>query len=206
MLEHREIKDQGETKVTRRRSLLADSFSLIQVAEKAVDVASTMTSRMRRDVAITVEALITWHLNVIKEVEVGFRQKATRGQKDATRDDASSTGPQPDVQPSSNKESISSILEEANRLLKAMGGSENLEASSTTTKPLTSSTTTVAADQSREDMMDKLQQQLNALRQKTLRVSLSRMSGGGVKGLIDSGATHPLRPLRHGDDRALVKR
>ena len=136
----------------------------------------------------------------------GFRQKATRGQKDATKDDASSAGPQSDVQPSSNKESISSILEEANRLLKAMGGSESSESSSTTTKPLTSSTTTVAADQSREDMMDKLQQQLNALRQKTLRVSLSRMSGGGVKGLIDSGATHPLRPLRHGDDRALCQK
>jgi len=87
-----------------------------------------------------------------------------------------------------------------------MGGSETLEASSTTSKPLTSSTTTVAADQSREDMMDKLQQQLNALRQKTLRVSLSRMSGGGVKGLIDSGATHPLRPLRHGDDQALCRK
>ena len=136
----------------------------------------------------------------------GLRQKATKAQKDANKDDASSPGPQPDVQPNSNKESISSILEEANRLLKAMGGSENLEASSTTTKPLTSSTTTVAADQSREDMMDKLQQQLNALRQKTLRVSLSRMSGGGVKGLIDSGATHPLRPLRHGDDRALCQK
>ena len=55
-------------------------------------------------------------------------------------------------------------------------------------------------------MMDKLQQQLNALRQKTLRVSLSRMSGGGVKGLIDSGATHPLRPLRQGDDQALCQK
>ena len=134
MLEDREIKDQGEIKVTRRRFLLVDSFSLIQVAEKAVDVASIMTSRMKRDVAITVEALITWHLNVIKGSGGGFRQKATRGQKDATKDDASSTGPQSDVQPSSNKESISSILEEANRLLKAMGGSENSEASSTTTK------------------------------------------------------------------------
>ena len=60
---------------------------------------------------------------------------------------------------------MSSILEEANRLLKAMGGSENAEASTSTSKPVSSSTTTVAADQNREDMMEKLQQQLNALRQ-----------------------------------------
>eukprot|EP00434_Breviolum_minutum_P034818 symbB.v1.2.030822.t1/scaffold3511.1/size105743/1 len=135
-----------------------------------------------------------------------FFQKATKAQKDANKDAASSPGLQTDIQPNSNKESISSILEEANRLLKAMGGSETSEASSTTNKPLISSTTTVAADQNREDMMDKLQQQLNALRQKTLRVSLSRMSGGGMKGLINSGATHPLRPLRRGDDQALCQK
>ena len=136
----------------------------------------------------------------------GLRQKASRGQKDLTKDDASTTGGQTDSQANASKESMSSILEEANRLLKAMGGSESVETSSTTSKPVTSSNTTTAADQSREDMMDKLQQQLNALRQKTLRVSLSRMSGGGLKGLIDSGATHPLRPLRSGDDQALCQK
>ena len=136
----------------------------------------------------------------------GFRQKANRGQKDSTKEDASSSGGQADAQSNTSKESMSSILEEANRLLKAMGGSETVETSSTTTKQVTSSNATTAADQSREDMMEKLQQQLNALRQKTLRVSLSRMSGSGQKGLIDSGATHPLRPLRSGDQQALCQK
>ena len=126
-------------------------------------------------------------------MQVGSGKKPifNRGQKDSTKEDGSSSGGQADTQSNTSKESMSSILEEANRLLKAMGGSETVETSSTTTKPVTSSNATTAADQSREDMMEKLQQQLNALRQKTLRVSLSRMSGSGQKGLIDSGATHP---------------
>jgi len=86
MLEDREIEEQGEIKETRRRFLLiADSFSLTQVAERAVDVASTMTSRMRRGVAITVEALITWHLNVIKEMEVVFVKRPLRPRRMQTR-------------------------------------------------------------------------------------------------------------------------
>ena len=97
---------------------------------------------------------------------------------------------------------MTSIREEANRLLKAMGGSEAAETSSTTSKTVICPATSLPSDQSGEDMMEKLQQQLNALRQKTLRVSLSRMSGNGLKGLIDSGATHPLRPLRRGEDQS----
>ena len=55
-------------------------------------------------------------------------------------------------------------------------------------------------------MMEKLQQQINALRQKTLKISLSRMSNQGFQGLIDSGATHPLRPLRQGEDQSTLQK
>ena len=136
-----------------------------------------------------------------KGMEVGSGRKQNKGQKTPSREELSPGGAKPEVQSTPNKESMSSILEEANRLLKSMGGSENLDASSTTSKTATCPTTTTSGDQDREDMMEKLQQQLNALRQKTLRVSLSRMSGGGMRGLIDSGATHPLRPLRAGEDQ-----
>jgi hypothetical protein len=45
--------------------------------------------------------------------------------------------------------------------------------------------------------MEKLQQQLNSMKLKTLR--LGRMSTEGSQGLIDSGATNPLRPKRCGE-------
>ena len=45
--------------------------------------------------------------------------------------------------------------------------------------------------------LEALQQQLNDLKTKVLK--LSRMSKGEDQGLIDSGATHPLRPLKEGE-------
>ena len=136
----------------------------------------------------------------------GFRQKANRGQKTPPKDDWSSAANKAEAQSNPSKESMSSILEEANRLLKSMGGSESTETSSTTSKTATCPTTTTSGDQDREDMMEKLQQQLNALRRKTLRASLSRMSGSGLRGLIDSGATHPLRPCRAGEDQTSCRK
>ena len=131
-----------------------------------------------------------------------FKQKASRGQKGQSKGETTLTGQTAEGQTNQGKESMSSILEEANRLLKAMGGSEAAETSSTTGKGGTGNASSGSSDQSREDVMERLQQQLNSLRQKTFRVSLSRMSGNGLKGLIDSGATHPLRPLRCGEDQS----
>ena len=135
-----------------------------------------------------------------------FKQKASRGQKGQSKGESTSIGQSADVPSNPGKEPMTSILEEANRLLKAMGGSEAVETSSTTRKTVTCPTTSVPSDQSREDTMGTLQQQLNALRQKTLRVPLSRMSANGLKGLIDSGATPPLRPLRRGEDQSLCQK
>ena len=44
--------------------------------------------------------------------------------------------------------------------------------------------------------MDRLQQQLNSLRHKQKVFKLQRMVTGDQGGLIDSGATHPLRPMK----------
>ena len=50
----------------------------------------------------------------------------------------------------------------------------------------------------RNEVVEKLQQQLNVLKQKTFR--LRRMKKGAQEGLLDSGATHPLRPTKKGED------
>ena len=60
-------------------------FLTVQVVEKAVDADSTMTSKMRRGVAITVDVLTTWHLNVIKGMEVDFDRRPVRVREIQTR-------------------------------------------------------------------------------------------------------------------------
>ena len=81
--------------------------------------------------------------------------------------------------------SMKQLLEQATKMLKSMND------------PSSSGSTSSAASvegeskESREDTMERLQQQLNAMKMKVFRIS--QISGGGVKGLIDSGATHPLR-------------
>ena len=75
------------------------------------------------------------------------------------------------------------LLEEANRMLKSLTTSaEQNSASSSTPK---------------DEVAEKLQRRTEAMRMKVLR--LSRMGHSVQSGLIDSGATHPLRPWREGD-------
>ncbi len=48
-----------------------------------------------------------------------------------------------------------------------------------------------------DERMRALQEQLNELKEKTLRtLRLTRITKGGVSGLLDSGATHPMRAVR----------
>ena len=135
------------------------------------------------------------------------KQKASRGPKDQSKENVVESGMAGDTQSNASKDSMSSLLEEANKLIKAMNGSEGGGGdSSSPPKGATTGSTANLSDQSRTDMMERLQQQLNALRQKTLKISLSRMSNQGFQGLIDSGATHPLRPLRHGEDQSTLQK
>ena len=84
------------------------------------------------------------------------------------------------------------LIDEANKVLKPLNPT-----SSTTTSMPVSAPTTKEADV-RSEVMDRLQQQLEAMRLKPLR--LQSMSSNSVLGLIDSGATHPLRPLRDSEN------
>ena len=104
-------------------------------------------------------------------------------------------GVQKDVESSSavgSEASIKELMEEASKMLKSLASTNTTSSSSTTTA------STSREEEGKEEVMDRLQQQLNALRLKTLR--LRRLAGGGVQGLLDSGATNPLRPLKPGED------
>ena len=79
------------------------------------------------------------------------------------------------------------LLAEANKMLKSL----------TTTEAETSKASK-KEEEIRNDVMERLQQQLNSMKQKTLK--LHRMTSQGGQGLIDSGATHPLRPRIEGED------
>ena len=104
-------------------------------------------------------------------------------------------GVQKDVENSSavgSEPSIKELMEEASKMLKSLASTNTTSSSSTTVA------STSREEEGKEEVMDRLQQQLNALRLKTLR--LRRLAGGGVQGLLDSGATNPLRPLKPGED------
>ena len=103
-------------------------------------------------------------------------------------------GVQKDVESSSvagSEASIKELMEEASKMLKSLTSANTTSSSSTTTA-------STSREEGKEEVMDRLQQQLNALRLKTLR--LRRLAGGGVQGLLDSGATNPLRPLKPGEE------
>ncbi len=115
-----------------------------------------------------------------------------------------------ETQSNTGKESVAALLEEANKMLKTLStesqeenGSSSGNRGSTTTSTArdTTSSTMTAGEKGREDMLNKLQEQLNSFRQKTLR--LSRFSTSNPNGLIDSGATHPLRPSKPYEDMSL---
>lgn len=94
------------------------------------------------------------------------------------------------------------LLEEANRMLKTLTVQEegkNAE-SPQPSGHVSRATTHRNSERNRDEVVDKLQRQIDELRQKTLR--LSRMACNEFQGLLDSGATHPLRPLRTEDDKS----
>ena len=96
----------------------------------------------------------------------------------------------------SQEPTVKGLLEEATKVLKSMRTT-----SSAATRPKASS-----SDNQRDQLMDNLQRQLDRLRSsqstslKVLR--LSRLAKGTLMGLIDSGATHALRPLQPMEDKS----
>eukprot|EP00434_Breviolum_minutum_P006947 symbB.v1.2.006133.t1/scaffold365.1/size219215/8 len=82
--------------------------------------------------------------------------------------------------------SMKDLLEEANKMLKTLTGPSS-----------TSSTRTERTEaEERNQVVERLQEQLNSLKQNNMKqktFKLSRMVKGKEQGLIDSGATNPLR-------------
>ena len=91
-----------------------------------------------------------------------------------------------DTQSVSSEGSIKELLEEAGKMLKSVTGEGSA---------MSSNSTSGGGDQ-RKDLMDRLQQQLKALR----TFKLQQLSYGEHVGLVDSGATNALRPIRQGED------
>ena len=85
--------------------------------------------------------------------------------------------------------SMKDLLEEANKMLKTL-----------TSTPTSSTTprTQKSEGEERNEVVERLQEQLNSLRQKSFKVH--RLAQGSEQGLIDSGATNPLRPRREGEN------
>ena len=88
--------------------------------------------------------------------------------------------------------SMKELLEQANIMLKSL------------TTTAASSTATGSATDSREDVVDRLQSQLDQLKLKVFKIN--QISYGSLQGLVDSGATHPLRPRRLGEGDETCKR
>lgn len=91
-----------------------------------------------------------------------------------------------------SESTMKELVEEANKLLRSMGTSSESVSSA--------SSTTSQEDDGRKDVMEKLQQQLNAMKMKPFKVQINKMTTGTEYGLVDSGATHPLRPRRVEED------
>ena len=103
--------------------------------------------------------------------------KAEEEKKPALGDDGSDTS---SVKPAD--ETMQQLLQEANRMLKGLQEKDK------------------QPDLSAEDRMKALQQQLDELKFKSLKtLRLTRITKGAVTGLLDSGATHPMRGYLPGE-------
>eukprot|EP00435_Cladocopium_sp_Y103_P026293 s3759_g6.t1 len=87
---------------------------------------------------------------------------------------------------SQEQSSMKDLLEQANKMLKSL-----------TTASSTASTAPGTSGEPRDEVVDRLQQQLNSLKLKVFK--LSQVSYGNSQGLLDSGATHALRPIKKGE-------
>ena len=83
----------------------------------------------------------------------------------------------------SSSETMQQLLTEANKMLKSLGAVDR------------------PAETSHDEKMKALQRQLDDLKGRSLRaLKLTRISRGSFTGLIDSGATHPMRGRKPGED------
>ena len=114
---------------------------------------------------------------------------------DETKDGISAPASSSDDKP--NEPTVKSLLEEATKVLKSMS------TSTATPKP-----NPQVSETQRDQLMSNLQRQLDQLRASgstSMKVlKLSRLATGSLMGLIDSGATHALRPLHPFEDESTM--
>ena len=121
----------------------------------------------------------------------GVSPPKTKGMKSETEESAKKQ-----EESSQEVSSMKDLLEEANKMLKSLssGGSSSSGSSVSGGKK---------EDEERDEVVERLQQQLNALKQKAFK--LSRLIPGSQQGLIDSGATHALRPEAENEETETYK-
>ena len=113
------------------------------------------------------------------------------------QEDRTPSSKETDAQSSASTEmSMKELMEEANKMLKSLSSSGG-----TSSSP---SSPTSKEEETKTELMEKLQQQLNSMKLKTLR--LGRIAAGENQGLLDSGATNPLRPRKPGEDTEEYKK
>ena len=103
-------------------------------------------------------------------------------------EDKGSSGKDPEVSSQASSDSaVKDLLEEANKMLRSLSS-----------KPSSSQASSGGSTQEdeRKDVMERLQQQLKAMKAFKMR----RLATGADVGLVDSGATHALRPRRDGEN------
>ena len=107
------------------------------------------------------------------------KPRAAKAAEDIQKEDTSKPPSEAGGGSSTDGETVQQLLVEANKMLKSL---------STKERP-----TTVTHD----ERMRALQEQLDELKGKALKtLRLTRITKGGVAGLLDSGATHPMRAAR----------
>ena len=105
--------------------------------------------------------------------------------------DRSPKNKEAETEPQVSSPSVKDLLEEAGRMLKSMDQS-----------PASSSASSVKeeGEETRKEVLGKLHQQLKSMSVELKVFRLYQLSSGQDQGLIDSGATHPMRPAGKNED------
>ena len=156
-----------------------------QVAGGERIVAST-NRRTKRKGAGIVEARITCPQDAQDPKKTGGKAKVVKADKEK--------GHKEEVKPEEeNKEAatptVKDLLEEASKMLKTLNSSPSSSSASPTS----------SGGDERQEVVERSQQQLKAFR-------LMRLQKGEKAGLLDSGATHPLRPSKRGENKDSYER
>ena len=113
------------------------------------------------------------------------RLPVSKGKMQRVEGEDSSSTASKEEDPKEESLKMKELLEHPDVMLKSLTATSQNPASSTSTA------------ESKEEVMDRLQQQLNQLKLKVFKIN--QMLVGSHQGLVDSGATHPLRPSRVGE-------